>query len=120
MCPLTHNQVFGKSGEDIAALFFEERGFQIIERNWRCRFGEIDLVIRKGGEWRFVEVKTRTSADFGYPEESVTCQKREHLFRATEVYCQMLNPRPQNVRVDVLAIILNQQIFDIKWIEDIC
>ncbi|MFH1620834.1 MAG: YraN family protein [Patescibacteria group bacterium] len=94
---------FGDKGEDLAAAFFISRGFSVVERNWSCRLGEIDLIVERGGVTHFVEVKTRRSLTFGYPEESITPTKLKHLSRAIEIYLRDKNI--QNYRVDALAII---------------
>lgn len=116
---MAYNQWYGQTGEDIAVLFFQEKGFEIVERNWRCPAGEIDLIIRKDGVYRFIEVKTRTSTRFGYPEEAVTSTKREHLYAAVENYLTEHQLSDEQVHVDILAIILNNSIVDIQWIEDL-
>jgi len=102
----------------MAASFFIQQKYQIVERNWRCRFGEIDLIVKRDGEWRFVEVKTRSGAAFGHPEEAVTPAKREHMYRAIEIYAQARGIRPAQIHADVLAIVLNAKEFDVRWIKD--
>ncbi len=93
---------FGDKGEDLATAFFLSRGFKIMERNWSCRLGEIDLIVERGGITHFVEVKTRRSLVFGYPEEAITRAKLKHLVRAIEMYLREKNV--QDYRVDALAI----------------
>jgi len=111
-------QTLGRSGEQIAALFFEEKGYTVVERNWRCKAGELDLVLRKGGEWRFVEVKTRSSDRFGRPEESVTPRKKGHFHQAIEWYVMDRNIAPKDIHADVLAITMNERKFDVRWLPD--
>ncbi len=116
---MSHNQHLGKTGEDIAGLFFEEKGYIVTHRNWRCKAGEIDLIINKDAEWRFIEVKMRSGIKYGYPEEAVTEYKSENFYGAIS---EFLSKNPQinedNVHADILAIILNDKEFDIRWIED--
>lgn len=76
----------GKRGEDFAADFLHRQGFQIMERNVRTQFGEIDLVCADGEATVFVEVKYRTSTAFGEPEEVVLGKKLERMRRAAEWY----------------------------------
>jgi putative endonuclease len=97
---------FGDRGEDSAARFFVARGFEVIARNWRCRSGEIDLIVQKGGTVHFVEVKTRRTATYGYPEEAITRRKLEHLRRAIETYLQSISVQPRAYQADALAIML--------------
>ncbi len=111
-------QVFGQSGEQIAALFFEEKGYFVIDRNWRCKTGEIDLVVRKDDEWRFIEVKTRGSNRYGQPEESLTPRKQDHFYKAIQWYVLDKNIGSQDIHADVLAILINDRDFDIRWLPD--
>lgn len=111
-------QVFGQSGEQIAALFFEQKGYAVFDRNWRCKAGEIDLIVRKGDEWRFIEVKTRSSDRFGRPEESLTPRKREHFYKAIQWYVLDEDVASQDIHADVLAIIINDRDFDVRWLPD--
>jgi len=96
---------FGRRGEDRAAAFFLLRGFRIIERNWSCRMGEIDLICRKNGVTRFIEVKTRRTRAFGNPEESITAGKMQRLERAVLAYMSSKELSWDNVHVDALAIL---------------
>lgn len=95
---------FGNRGEDLAAVFFELRGFRIIGRNWNCRLGEIDLIAEKDGIIHFVEVKTRRTLTYGRPEEAITPTKLAHLARAIESYLRTRNDQLTEYRVDALAI----------------
>lgn len=115
---MTFKQTFGQSGEQIAALFFEEKGFSVIDKNWRCRVGEIDLVVRKDDEWRFIEVKTRGSDHYGLPEESLTPLKKEHFYKSIQWYVLNNQISSQDIHADVLAIVLNDQDFDVRWLPD--
>lgn len=112
-------RLFGNSGEELAADFFLARGFRIIGRNWSCRLGEIDLIVEKGGVTHFVEVKTRRSLEFGYPEESVTGLKLRHLARTIEAYLEQSAHPPENYQVDVLAITIFGQEIDFHYVERI-
>jgi len=81
-----HNQRIGKWGEDVAAEYLTQRGYEIIERNTRTPYGEIDIIVKQNGVTIFVEVKTRTSNKMGLPEESITPRKREHMIACAEHY----------------------------------
>lgn len=97
-------RLFGDSGEELAVAFFAKRGFSVVTRNWSCPLGEIDLVIEKEGRTHFVEVKTRHSHEFGYPEESITGHKLRKLARAIEAYLDRAPVPPRDFQVDALAI----------------
>lgn len=110
----------GKHGEDLAAAFFRARGFEIMERNWSCRFGEIDLICRQGETIHFVEVKTRRSDRFGYPEEAVTAVKLNHLRLAIESYRQRSLCGHLPYQLDVLAVRLSHQYgVEVRYLENI-
>jgi putative endonuclease len=101
---------FGNHGEDLAVVFFMQKGFRIIERNWLCRLGEIDLILEKEGVVHFVEVKTRKNLAFGYPEAAITGKKLRHLARAIEVYISRSGFRITKYQADALAIVLGEGI----------
>lgn len=95
----------GRRGEDLAAAFFVARGFRVVSRNWRARAGEIDLIVQKGDTLHFVEVKTRQSTRFGFPEEAITSLKLRHLQRAMDVYLLQF-PHNGPIQVDAIAILM--------------
>ena len=83
----TKNQAIGEKGELLAQEYLKKQGYEIVETNKRfSRFCEIDIIAKQKDTLVFVEVKTRSSADFGYPEEAVTETKIEHLLEASESY----------------------------------
>lgn len=76
----------GAEAERRAASFLERQGLELVARNWRCRFGELDLVLREGETLVFVEVRRRARRDFGGAAESITAAKRQRLLRAARHY----------------------------------
>ena len=100
----TARQTLGGWGETAAADFLAQQGYQILERNARTPYGELDLVTRFQAVTVFVEVKTRRSKRFGYPEESVTARKRQHLFDSGRAYLQAHPELDGDWRVDVIAV----------------
>lgn len=97
----------GNVGERIACNFLANNGYKIIETNYRCRAGEIDIVARHKETLVFVEVRTKKSFYFGTPEESITPLKMEHL-RAAAVHYEQNHPDlPPEWRIDVVAIQMN-------------
>ncbi len=94
----------GRQGEIIAEQALRAHGYEIVERNWRCPVGEIDLVTRDGEVMVFVEVKLRTSDAFGSPEEAVTEAKQARLLRAGAVYLAEHGLDNVPCRIDVVAI----------------
>ena len=98
----------GAWGEDIASQYLEAKGYQILARNWRTQEGEVDLVAQDGETVVFVEVKTRTSKDFGWPEESVTVTKQRRLQRSAMAYLSDQDLMDILWRIDVIAIDRNR------------
>lgn len=101
----------GGQGEEIAAAFLKNKGYRILDRNYRFSREEIDIVAflpseqyEDGGELVFVEVKTRRNHDFGRPEEAVTESKQEAIFRTAEAYLQERKLIGSPSRFDVIAI----------------
>ena len=110
----------GKIGEDLACEFLQKQGYKIIERNFRIRGGEIDIVALDGNCTVYVEVKNRTNYQFGRPEESVTFWKLKFLERAAKFYrnnWRNLN-LPNLERIDVVAVDLSQLEPQIKLIKN--
>jgi putative endonuclease len=103
MKPGGRKQQVGRWGEQVAADFLINKGWDILERNVRSAYGELDLIARHGDIIVFVEVKARTGAGYGLPEEAVTQDKRDHLLRAIQAYWQAKDEEPA-WRVDVIAI----------------
>jgi len=96
----------GRKGEDIAVAFLERRGYRIIRRNYRCPYGEMDIVARDGDVLAFVEVKTRRSRRYGMPEESITPAKQARLIEVAQAYVQESGWQG-DWRIDVVAIELS-------------
>lgn len=94
----------GSFGESVAARLFLDKGFLVLERGWRTRFGEVDLIVRDGRGIRFVEVKTRASAEFGPPEEAVTRRKLRTIARVAEAYLEKCGWQHLPRQIDVVAI----------------
>lgn len=109
-----HNET-GQRGENLAAEFLKENGFEILERNWRSRHEEIDIVAREKSELVIVEVKTRSVRNFGMPEESVTLRKQRNLVNAAEDYIRRKNSNLET-RFDVLSVILQGEKSEIRHI----
>jgi putative endonuclease len=99
---MTHNQRIGKWGEQAATDFLIERGYEIVARNVRTPYGEIDLIAKKGGYLIFVEVKARMTNTFGPPEVSVTPRKQQHMLACAEYYTQQ--NEIDHWQIDVIAV----------------
>lgn len=102
--PKTNRQSLGQRGEDLAAEKLVALGYSIVERNFRCTAGEIDIVARRDNLWAFVEVRTRRSRTFGTPEESITGRKRTHLITSAQSYLQTHEIQNANWQIDLVAV----------------
>lgn len=96
-------------GERLAADYLRRRGYDVIETNYRCPEGEIDIVARQGGDVVFVEVRTRRGQRFGTPEESVTSAKMEHLRLAAASYLAAHGDLAADWRIDFVAVELDER-----------
>ena len=99
-----NNHALGEWGEGKAAQYLEGKGYKILGRNLRTPYGEIDLIAQIDSEIIFVEVKTRSSRSFGYPEEAITTKKMQHMIESAESYMQEQEGQQKDWRIDVIAI----------------
>lgn len=97
----------GKTGERLAAEALTMRGYHLKEQNFRCRHGEIDLVMEDGPDLVFVEVKTRRGSSYGMPEEAVTARKRQKLVEVASYYLDLHSCSERPWRIDVVAVQLS-------------
>lgn len=97
-------KALGTRGEDAAAAYLERVGMTVVQRNWRCRFGEIDIVAVDGETLVLCEVKTRKSTRAGQPEEAVNATKQRKLAKLASAYLADAGLSPQRVRFDVVSI----------------
>ncbi len=98
----------GAAGEDLAAAWYEARGYQVLARNWRCREGELDLILRRGPTVVFCEVKTRSSLAFGSPLEAVTPRKCQRIRRLAAAWLDEIGGGAAELRFDVAAVLGGQ------------
>jgi putative endonuclease len=111
-------QIIGTLGEQAACASLEGLGYRILHRNYRVRGGELDIVCEKDGTLVFCEVKTRTSAQFGIPEESVTFNKQRRLRRLALEYLQREGLRGRSMRFDVIAVVVSDgRVGDLRHLE---
>lgn len=94
----------GRRGELAAALFYEMRDAEVLERNWRCPFGEVDLIVIEDGCLIFCEVKTRNTLTAGTPEEQVTRKRQERYIRCAQLYSESCSVPYEHIRFDVIAV----------------
>ena len=87
--------------------FLEQKGYIMIAKNFSCKLGEIDLIARQGKTIVFIEVKTRSSCEFGLPQESIGPKKVRHLRRCAQFYINKFSGQEEGFRLDVVSIILS-------------
>lgn len=102
---MDHRQSLGRRGEDLACTELEKRGYVIVDRRFRTRCGELDIVARDGAVLVFVEVKARSGGNFGTPFESVTWKKRQRLSQMAASYLCLRGLAGVACRFDVVAIV---------------
>lgn len=109
----------GRMGEELARKYFEKRGYTIVDRNFNCRFGEIDLILRKDKAFRFVEVKLRKSINYGLPQESVV-KRKQYKIRTVAIFWLRRRHLPIDgeLHFDVLAISELGGTVQYEYIED--
>ena len=100
----TARGALGRYGEDVAARFLTDAGLVVLERNWRCDLGEVDIVARDGDALVVCEVKTRQSTAYGPPQEAVTAAKQARLRRLAARWLADRGVHPPQVRIDVVAV----------------
>ncbi len=107
------NKALGKIGEDAASSYLSSSGYIIIEKNYSCKLGEIDIIAKKGKYLVFIEVKTRTNLSYGYPEESVNKYKIKKIKDVANIF--IINNESFsnfNFRFDVISIIIDKNMAD--------
>jgi putative endonuclease len=119
---MINKRLLGQRGEEIACKALEKEGYRILEKNFRCRQGEIDIIAEEKGVICFVEVKSRFSESFGLPEEAVTGWKQKKLWTAAVIYLEKKKIKSQDMRFDVVSVDLKSEkakilknAFDVKF-----
>jgi putative endonuclease len=101
-----HRSELGAYGETLAARHLVEAGMVVLDKNWRCEAGELDLVLREGRVLVVCEVKTRSSTDYGSPLEAVTEQKAARLRRLAALWLAAHEVHPEEVRIDLVGVMV--------------
>lgn len=110
---------FGNAGENLATEYLEKQGYTILERNFYCKQGEIDIIAKDKNEIVFIEVKSRSNIVFGIPSEAVTKQKIKHLFKTARYFLYKNKMVNEYIRFDVVEILIKSGKFNINHIKQI-
>lgn len=112
-------QIIGKLGENVACEFLKGNGYILIEKNFRCRQGEIDIILKDTvkGDLVFVEVKTRTNSLYGYPVEAVNNYKQKHIYNSAKYYIYKNRIENIPIRFDVIEIVIKNNKFSMNHIK---
>lgn len=113
---MSQSKELGKKGEELAVAFLEEKGYHIIARNWKYHKAEVDIIAEIDDLLVFVEVKTRSSTDFGKPHEFLKPPQIKRLTTAANAFCVQFN-RKEEVRFDIVAIGIKKSVPEIEHIE---
>lgn len=108
----------GSNGEEIACNFLKKSGCKIIEKNYRCKIGEIDIIAQDKDELIFIEVKTRSQKVFGNPVESVNDEKKNHIYRVAQYYITLKKLEKAKVRFDVIEVYIKNDNVNINLIKN--
>ena len=111
------NHELGKKGEDIACIELKRLGYTILERNWRYRRLEVDIIARTSTELILVEVKTRSTARYGYPEIAIDRAKKSNLYKAAGIYAYEKD-LDIDIRFDIISVILYRNVKKVFHIKD--
>jgi putative endonuclease len=105
--PLPPRAALGAYGERVAVRLLTDAGLQVLDRNWRCRSGELDVVARDGAALVFCEVKTRTGSGFGHPVEAVTGPKQRRLRQLARAWLDAHDEHAPDLRFDVIGVVVH-------------
>ena len=114
-----NNLALGKQGEELASSYLINKGFKLLERNWRFKRLEIDIIAMKDGQLYFIEVKTRASLEFSYPEENILKKKMKRI-RIAATHYHFLHPQYKRIQYDVLSVYISgETCTEIRHFEDV-
>lgn len=111
------NKETGKLGEDIAVHYLKQNGYVILDRNFECKQGEIDIIALDEKEIVFIEVKTRTSNKYGTPSEAVNKIKQKHMLQTIKYYLYIRNLSDEFIRIDVMEVYIKNNVYKVNHIK---
>ena len=111
--------LLGKNGEKAALEYLEKQGYTILEKNFSCRQGEIDIIALDEDYIVFFEIKSRTSTEYGLPSEAVTEKKIKHILKAASYYLYKHHLENANIRIDVIEVYVRKGNYNINHLKQI-
>lgn len=111
--------IIGKKGEDIATQYLLEKGYIIIDRNFNCRQGEIDIIAKDKNEIVFIEVKTRTNKSYGKPVDAVTYFKQNHILNSIKYYVYLNKLENEFIRIDIIEVYQKERKIKVNHIKNV-
>lgn len=115
---MSDNIKLGKYGEERAAVYLDRKGYEILARNYRCRYGEIDIIAMDGDTLCFIEVKTRRNLHCGLPCESVTFRKAQHLKKCAYTYLQRFHGSCEGIRMEIVEVLCGKDGVHIRHLQE--
>lgn len=116
---MNKKQEIGKFGEDKACLFLAKKNYKILERNFNCKYGEIDIIAYSPTrELVFIEVKSRTNLNFGFPSEAVNFSKRFHIYSSSEFFIYSKKIKNMPIRYDIIEVYISSSKYAINHIKN--
>jgi len=115
---MSSNKILGNIGESKSCNYLLKSGYELLFRNFRCRYGEIDIVAKNGNIISFIEVKTRSGTLYGNPEESIDNQKKIHIKNTANYYIQQAGLEDYEISFDVISIISDGRKFKLKHLKN--
>ncbi len=111
--------ILGRRGEAVAVKYLRNKGYSILEKNFMCRQGEIDIIAKEKDYIVFIEIKSRTNMKYGLPSEAVTKEKIKHILKSANYYLYINNLENVNVRVDVIEEYIEKNKYYINHIKQV-
>lgn len=114
-----NKQKIGKFGEDVATRYLIQKDYKILEKNFRCKKGEIDIIAKDNNNLVFIEVKTRSNLNYGTPAEAVNSSKIQHILNTAKVYLKIKNIKSAFIRFDVIEVYVQKNRCRVNQIKQI-
>ncbi len=111
--------ILGKRGEELAVEYLKDKGYKILERNFMCKQGEIDIIAKDKDYVVFIEIKSRTNTKYGFPLEAITEEKLKHILLSASYYLHIKNLENNNVRIDAIEVYIKEEKYYVNHIKQI-